>query len=264
MDNLGDRMKRYEFDYSHVVLPRDSYIVARVDGRAFHAFTSGLQKPYDENLSNLMIQTAAHLAVEFNAALTYTQSDEISLLWPPREGGSEMMFGGKRDKIVSLVAAQATAFFGRGVPEILPAKAGSLATFDCRVHSLPSEPEVTSYFAWRETDSVRNSIQSAAQSVFSHRVLHGKGSAEMIEMLREEGVTWKNYPSFFRRGTYIKRTKRSTVFTPEDVESLPLKHEARTNGFVEVERWVSEVIENGSAMDSPGKLGLFTRKEYAT
>jgi tRNA(His) guanylyltransferase len=111
MDNLGDRMKRYEFDYSHVVLPRDSYIVARVDGRAFHAFTSGLQKPYDENLSNLMIQTAAHLAVEFNAALTYTQSDEISLLWPPREGGSEMMFGGKRDKIVSLVAAQATAFF---------------------------------------------------------------------------------------------------------------------------------------------------------
>ena len=45
-DTLGDRMKGYENAY-RFYLPRRMPVIIRIDGRAFHTFTRGLQKPFD-------------------------------------------------------------------------------------------------------------------------------------------------------------------------------------------------------------------------
>ena len=46
-DSLGDRMKRYESVTQSHLLPRTPAII-RLDGKAFHTYTKGCDKPFDK------------------------------------------------------------------------------------------------------------------------------------------------------------------------------------------------------------------------
>jgi tRNA(His) guanylyltransferase len=79
--NLNDRMKMYEkFETGRRFLPKLP-VIARLDGRSFHSFTNGLGRPFDERLSNLMVNVTNFLVEGSNACIGYTQSDEISLVF---------------------------------------------------------------------------------------------------------------------------------------------------------------------------------------
>ena len=81
-DELSVRMKRYEnLGASGMRLLPLAPIVARIDGRSFHNFTKGLNRPFDEDFSNAMIETTKHLVKHTGATIGYAQSDEISLAW---------------------------------------------------------------------------------------------------------------------------------------------------------------------------------------
>lgn len=237
-DSLGDRMKWYERRYAHQMMPMIP-VIARCDGRAFHGFTKYLDRPYDENLSRLMVETTKFLVEETNARCGYTQSDEISLVWLAENPDAELFFGGKLSKICSVVGSLATAFFNRNLKDYLPAKQGLMPVFDNRVWEVPVLFEACNYFIWREQDATRNSIQMAAQAVYSHKELQGKNNSELQEMLFQKGINWNDYPRFFKRGTYVRRRvmeKRS--FTKEELASLPPKHDAHKNPNLKVKRTV--------------------------
>lgn len=57
MGALGERMKALEHT-TRAVLPRHTNMVIRVDGRAFHSFTRGLERPFDPGFVNAMNETA--------------------------------------------------------------------------------------------------------------------------------------------------------------------------------------------------------------
>ncbi len=59
-DSLGDRMKDYE-NRSRVYLPRRGYTLIRLDGKAFHTYTRGFNRPFDEGLIDAMNKTAQFL-----------------------------------------------------------------------------------------------------------------------------------------------------------------------------------------------------------
>src|SRR2546423_5187502 len=83
-DELDALMRVYETAHDLCVLP-GIYIVARLDGRSFTRLTKDVhqfQAPFDPKFRDLMLDTAEHLMTEFNAVYGYTQSDEISLLFP--------------------------------------------------------------------------------------------------------------------------------------------------------------------------------------
>jgi tRNA(His) guanylyltransferase len=236
IDTLGDRMKRYEMGTS-VRLIDGVPIMARVDGRAFHTFTRGMERPFDKRLVDAMVHTAKELAVETNASMVYTQSDEITLTWFTTDPKSQIWFAGKHSKMVSQLGALATLHFYRKCLELLPEYAERLPTFDARVWDVPNTTVASEVFLWREWDATRNSISMAAQSVFSHKELQGKTAKEMQEMmLLQRDINWNDYPSFFKRGTYIQRQKREGKFSAEELENLPEKHEARSNPDLVFER----------------------------
>jgi tRNA(His) guanylyltransferase len=59
--------------------------VVRVDGRSFTRFTEErYEKPFDELFSAHMVAAAEALVVELGDICAYTESDEISVLLPPR------------------------------------------------------------------------------------------------------------------------------------------------------------------------------------
>lgn len=101
-DRLGDRMKKLEQRYDSRLLGGVP-CCARIDGKNFSQFTRGLERP-DERLSTLMIETTLFLMKQTNAACSYTQSDEISLVWQNDEE-VEANFSGRVQKLTSLLAS---------------------------------------------------------------------------------------------------------------------------------------------------------------
>lgn len=239
-DTLGDRMKQYEAQTTAALLDRDLPVIARLDGRAFHTFTRPLAKPYDAAFSSVMLKVATILAVETNARMAYVQSDEITLVM--QAGDGELYFGGKVFKICSTLAAQASAQFNRLLPSAFPPESKvfdfdwRLPTFDCRVFNVPSRSEAVNNLIWRQADARRNAVAAAAQANFSHRELQGKNSGEMLAMVAAAGIIYDDYPAAFRLGHFVQRRKVVRAFTCEEIDELPLRHEARMNPDLVIER----------------------------
>lgn len=199
-DSLGDRMKRYEAVTRTVLLPH-SFTVLRVDGRAFHRYLHGAEKPYDMRFIDHMMRVGELLCCEVSGVVTaYGQSDEISLILSDVEPQSQPWFGGVAQKMASVAAGIATAaLIGQRGTSGLP-------HFDARVFTLPSVTEVENYLIWRQRDAVRNSVSMAAQAKFSQSRLHGLNSGQMQELLWSEcGINWNDYPTACRRGWQVVR-----------------------------------------------------------
>jgi tRNA(His) guanylyltransferase len=249
-DALGNRMKAYEARYNdHIFMPCIP-IISRCDGRAFHTFTKDLDRPYCLQLSQLMIETTKYLVRETNARCGYVQSDEITLVWLAEQLDQEIFFGGRKDKMATVIASMASAFFNFLLPTWLPQKAEPLLTwrklqsgpmpvlpvFDNRVFQVPTEWEATNCFIWREADATRNSVQMAARAYYDHTECVDKSNSELQEMLFSRGINWNDYPAFFKRGTYVRTKAIELPFSTEELDALPPKHHARRNPDLKVLR----------------------------
>lgn len=211
-------------------------IVARIDGRAFHKFTRGMQRPFDYRFSQCMQDTMVALLEETNATIGYTQSDEITLVWHSPTTKSQVWFDGRVGKMTSQLGAQATLVFYQQVLKLMPEYAKRNPTFDARVWVVPTRAEAVNALLWRELDATKNSISMAASTHFSHKELVGKNGAQKHEMLRTVGVNWNDYPAALKRGVYARRVVETRYYTPLEVEHLPAKHVARTSPTLSVTR----------------------------
>lgn len=113
-DSLGDRMKRYE-NVPKVSLVRRMPVIIRLDGKAFHTFTRGFQKPFDPVLMQTMNDTMKYLCENIQGCiLGYTQSDEITLVLVDYQTlTSDAWFDDSVEKICSISASMATQAFNR-------------------------------------------------------------------------------------------------------------------------------------------------------
>ncbi|MCI5055784.1 MAG: tRNA(His) guanylyltransferase Thg1 family protein [Flavobacteriales bacterium] len=204
-DSLGKRMKEQYENRSRYFLPRRTYTIIRLDGKAFHSFTKGMERPYDQKLIDTMDYTSRKLCEEIQGSVfAYTQSDEISILLTDFEkAGTAAYFDGNIQKIASISASIATYYFNDFFGKVEDKK----AFFDSRVFTIPDPVEVENYFIWRQQDAVRNSIIMAAQSLFSHKELKGKNSNDMQEMCFSKGLNWNDMPDGFKRGRLSVKVK---------------------------------------------------------
>lgn len=225
-DSLGDRMKTYEY-VTRNYLTRKLPVIIRIDGKAFHSFTRGLKKPFDEIFVKSMQDTMKYLCENVQGCvLGYCQSDEITLVlvdYQDRE--SCAWFDNNIQKMVSISASMATLAFNRvfktnsettlrringaftctdeefRYANTLEKCISNGAMFDSRVFILPKE-EVANCLIWRQQDATRNSIQSVGQANFSHNQLNGKNCSNIQDMLMlEKGINWNDYPTHLKRGS---------------------------------------------------------------
>ena len=79
-DDLGKRMKGYE-QIPKISLMKRTPVAIRIDGKAFHTFTRGMKKPFDDILISSMQETTKYLCENIQGCVFgYTQSDEITLI----------------------------------------------------------------------------------------------------------------------------------------------------------------------------------------
>ena len=224
-DGLGDRCKSFELAEAGRRAMRGLPLLARLDGRAFHTFTRGLRRPYEQGMSVSMIETTRYLVQEMNALVGYTQSDEITLAWyEPSQSASDYAFDGRFQKLASVLAGMASARFVKLIGEHLPSKANDTPHFDCRVWQVPTLEDAAEVFIWREDDATKNSITMAAGAHYADHELEGKSSSVKQEMLWQKGVDWNDYPTFFKRGTYLQRRTAARTLTDAERARIPEAH----------------------------------------
>lgn len=231
--DIGDRMKSYES--SERFMPQLPIII-RVDGKCFSKFTGGLKLPHDERFSEIMQATARWLVEQTGARFGFTQSDEISLVFLKELPYEETIFGGKIQKLISVVASMTTAKFNQQRALLLSEfKPEQMALFDGRAFQVPNKTEAINYFLWRWQDARKNAISMATRSFFSHNAMYKKSCEEMLEMLVEVGVDfYSEYPEAFKYGTFIQKLKKKRVLTEDERLKIPVKYRPQT--FAEVLR----------------------------
>jgi len=202
-DSLGDRMKGYENAF-RPFFPSRLPVIVRVDGKAFHTYTAKCVKPFDNKLIDVMDQTALMLCKTVSGAkMAYIQSDEISILVHGYEGlETQPWFGGNINKIISVTAAVASATFTSLSPGIFEDGIIKPAIFDSRAFILP-EADVCNYFLWRQQDATRNSIQSLARSMYSHKECNHKNTSQLQELTFQKGVNWNDIETRYKRGRCV-------------------------------------------------------------
>ena len=235
-DELGKRMKEYYEQIPKIKLMRRTPVMIRIDGKAFHTFTRGFEKPFDEVLTKAMQETTKYLCENIQGCVFgYTQSDEISLvLVDYKKLNSSAWFDYELQKMCSIAASMATVAFNKIFEELvdeyasLPQASGVRcnwyrtalhkgAMFDARCFNIPRE-EVTNCIYWRQLDATRNSIQMVGQANFSHKELQNKSCNDIQDMLMiEKGINWNDYPAYLKRGTAVIKeeylTKNDSVRT---------------------------------------------------
>lgn len=199
-------MKCYEKVSNHL-LTRRTPIIVRVDGRCFHTFTRGFDKPFDHRLIKVMQMVAEDLMkLTGNCVLAYVQSDEISVLlkdWQSLE--TEPFFDNKIQKLSSTFSSMATSSFMMNWFAVT----GDLVNiqFDARCFNLPKD-DVDNYFIWRQQDWTRNSIQMMGRAYFSQKQMQGKNQSDIQEMLwAEKKINWDKVKTHLKRGTFLYRDK---------------------------------------------------------
>lgn len=228
-DDLGVRMKTFYEQIPKTKLMRRCPVVIRIDGKAFHTFTRGFQKPFDEVLIKSMQETMKYLCENIQGCvLGYTQSDEISLvLVDYKKLTSAAWFDYEVQKICSIAASMATLSFNerfvdnyldyisilnpagfeswRKIVSAYSNASDKGAMFDCRCFNIPKE-EVTNCIYWRQLDAIRNSIQMVGQANFSHKELQNKSCNDIQDMLMtQKGINWNDFPTYQKRGSCCVR-----------------------------------------------------------
>ena len=118
MMTLGERMKEYEMQ-SRTRLLRRVPVIIRLDGKAFHTWTKGLDRPFDRNLMHIMQKTMLALCEQIQGCvLGYTQSDEITLVLVDYQRTESMAwFDNQVQKMCSVAASIATSAFEKALYE---------------------------------------------------------------------------------------------------------------------------------------------------
>ena len=236
-DNLGSRMKENYENISKTKLMRRCPVIIRIDGRAFHTFTKGFDRPFDDVLSQSMKETTKYLCENMQGAvLGYTQSDEISILLTDYATlETDAWFDYEVQKLCSISASMATMAFNKAFAHEVAAQSKRIYTeyltdkdsnyidslenamnkgamFDARCFNIPKE-EVANYFYWRQLDAMRNSIQMVGQANFSHRELQFKSTKQIISLLESHcGINWHSLPIWQQRGSACIKHKVSVDY----------------------------------------------------
>ncbi len=218
-------MKQYE-QFSQLRVVPDLSVILRIDGRSFSQFTKELklEKPFDDRLANLFIETSKDVLREFNPRYIYTFSDEINIII------DDIPFNGRVEKIDSVYASFISASFMKhlilykdefnvDVTNLRP------VSFDSRIITTTN---IEKYLRNRQQEAWRNCLNGYAQSMLktlypeedvSNR-LYKLNKSEIHDLLFDNGINISKVPTWHKRGIAVYKKKiQKKGFNPKLKES---------------------------------------------
>jgi tRNA(His) 5'-end guanylyltransferase len=198
-----------------------------------------------------MVDAMKGIVKQTQACLGYTQSDEITIIIPPK---TQHWFNGKVSKINSVCASLATAYFNVSLVKNAPdehSKSG-MGIFDCRSFSVPTLDEAVNSVLWRVQDARRNSVSSLCRTVLSSKQMNGLNVKEMKQVMLENGVDWNALDTWKKYGTFARREAienengipRSKITTSSDDVRLFIESRDHKRRAEICFRYMKELLDN--------------------
>lgn len=199
-------MKDYEV-YSSLKVPKNSKIIVRLDGRAFHKLSRDLNliKPYDEGFYKVMAKVCEDLFKEFSPLFVYTFSDEISLIF------DKLPFDGRIEKLDSIIASFTSSSFVMNYNTDFKKP----PAFDSRIIPI-NEEDILKYFKWRQDESWSNCVNSHGIAYLKNKYsnneandkIKGMKLNEIHELLFQNDINLNNVETYKKRGIGIYRKNK--------------------------------------------------------
>lgn len=226
--SLESRMKTFETKHNQSIKPYNSFIL-KLDGINFSKYTQGFARPYDKIFRISMIETMNELLKYTNAASGYTQSDEISLIFPAlckiedyekeqETGGKivEHMRSGRVVKLCTSVASYCSLLFYLNIQKninlinhsmdqkVLDRLKKSPVCFDCRAIEYSGDQfnEIINHQIWRLHDCKRNAILVYGETHYGKNKILGIKTPQLLEQLTNDNIS---IPNFIMCGVYGKK-----------------------------------------------------------
>lgn len=226
-ETLQDRMKIYEHNNKGDTLLPYKPFIARLDGVNFSKYTQGFNKPYDMLFRTVMILTMNDLVDKFKSSTGYTQSDEITLVFPmvctkeeydKKINKTYHYRKGRKIKICSIFASFCTSRFifhmtrlinldSFGKTKELKERINKMMVgFDCRIIEYPDEKdfEILNHQIWRTLDCNRNAILQYGETHIGKKNIINMNCKQISSKLLEMGIDFQD-PQFILNGVYCKK-----------------------------------------------------------
>lgn len=212
-----------------VYIPADRHIVVRLDGRGFSKFTKKFTKPFDRHFSDAMISATKFVSEKFGALVSYTQSDEITVVIEGDKNGHN--FAGRTDKLLSLMASTVTVKFYQQLSKHYDIDEAP-PTFDARIMAFTDLEDALSAVVNRLIDCRKNSVGMFSHHHFGHKANMNKTTNDKIKMITENGLVWEDIDNHYKYGTLVKK-ETYTV----DVNDSDIPEQYRGNVSTVIRRW---------------------------
>jgi tRNA(His) guanylyltransferase len=216
-------MSNSKFEYvkafeNHNDCLKNTYIVVRIDGKAFTKFTDAHQftKPNDIQGIKLMLMAGLSVMEAFTEIfMGYGQSDEFSFVFKK----SAKLYNRRNDKILTNVLSMFTSSYVFYWNKIFFDKTLKYPPcFDGRIVLYPSFDNMKDYFSWRMVDCHINNLYNTTfwklvvdgklTKEQAHNKLKGTFSKDKNEILfKDYGVNYNNEPEVYKKGTLLIRMK---------------------------------------------------------
>lgn len=212
-DDFEKRMRELEYFHS-LRCPPGSWIVLRLDGRGFTKFTARakFERPFDFKFQEYMRITAKALLEELQGLYVFTESDEISIAFPPDWD----FFDREVEKIISLSASIASVAFALASQHAVQ--------FDSRIWLGANLEQVIDYFRWRQTDTTRCALNGwchwtlLKEGYSPHQAtmqLNNQSLEYKQNLLQQRGINFQALPLWQRYGTgFYWETYEKTGYNP--------------------------------------------------
>lgn len=205
------------FETEDKILP-NCWIVVRIDGKAFHKFSSkhNFHKPNDSRALFLMNRAATAVLEDYkDVVIAYGQSDEYSFVLRK----DTTLYNRRQSKIMSYINSLFTSsyvFYWKDY--FKDQKLRYPPSFDSRVILYPSDENLRDYLSWRQADCHINNLYNTTfwslvlkgglTNSEAEQKLCGTFSSDKHEILFSEfGINYNNEPRVFKKGTILLRKK---------------------------------------------------------
>ncbi|KAM0667536.1 hypothetical protein ACQRIT_003405 [Beauveria bassiana] len=198
-------------------LLRNTWVVVRVDGRAFTKMCAryGFEKPNDRRALDVMNSAARAVVADLpEITIAYGVSDEYSFVLHK----SCNLFERRASKLVSTIVSTFTANYVHCWPNFFPDTPLSfpLPTFDGRAVCYPTVQNLRDYMSWRQADCHINNLYNTAfwslvqlgglDNKEAEKTLAGTLAADKNEILFSRfKINYNNEPDIFRKGSVVFR-----------------------------------------------------------
>lgn len=232
MTDLDSKIREFEIYSSKKIIP-DVYFALRLDGRSFSKLTEnlGYARPFDENFKRTMISVSSGLQEEFNSLLSYTQSDEISLVFDKNTD----LFNRRVEKLLSTAASYASCKFS-----LKANLEDQVVMFDSRLIVLPNKENIVDYLHSRHIDAVRNALNSWCYWTLrkdgnSERkatsIPYNKNKVFKNELLFQHDINFNNLPLWQRRGILLlwEEYEKNGIDPRSNEEKIAIRRRIKAN-----------------------------------